>query len=45
VWEVIREEELERGLHPPDGWDLSTELDKASTCVDRIIGERAAEAE
>jgi hypothetical protein len=45
VWELIRVEELERGLHPPIGRYLSTELDKATTCVDRIIGERATEAE
>jgi hypothetical protein len=30
------------GLHPPDGRDLSLELDKARACVDRIDGERAA---
>jgi hypothetical protein len=32
-------------LHPLDEWDLSVELDKARTCMDRIDGERATEAE
>jgi hypothetical protein len=45
VWEAILVEELERGLHPIDGWYLSAELDKAHACVDRIDGEHAAEAE
>jgi hypothetical protein len=36
-------EEQEHGLHPPDGWDLSAELDKINTCMDRIDGECAAE--
>jgi hypothetical protein len=31
-------------LHPPDGWDLSAELDRTSVCVDRINDERATEA-
>jgi hypothetical protein len=30
---------------PPDGWDLSAELDKAPTRVGRIDGEHATEAE
>jgi hypothetical protein len=42
---VILEEELERGLHPPDGWDLSAELDKACASVNRSIDDCAAEAE
>jgi hypothetical protein len=29
---VILAEELEHGLHPVYGWDLSTELDKTRTC-------------
>jgi hypothetical protein len=37
-------EEQERGLHPPDGQDLSAELDGTHTRMDRINGERAAEA-
>jgi hypothetical protein len=45
VWEAILVVELERGLHPSNGWDLSAELDKACACVERIDGERAAEAE
>jgi hypothetical protein len=45
VSEVILAEELERGLHPPDGWDLSAELDKACASVDRSIDDCAAEAE
>jgi hypothetical protein len=45
VREAILAEELERSLHPTDGWDLSVELDKACTCVDRIDDERATEAE
>jgi hypothetical protein len=45
VREVILAEELERGLHPTDGWDLSAELDKAYTRVDRIDDERATKAE
>jgi hypothetical protein len=45
VREVTLAEELERGLHPPNVWDLSMELDKARSCVDRIDGEHAAEAE
>jgi hypothetical protein len=45
VREAILVEELEHDLHPTDGWELSVELDKARTCVDRIDGERATEAE
>jgi hypothetical protein len=30
-------EEHERGLHPPDGWDLSAELDKTHTRVNRAM--------
>jgi hypothetical protein len=36
---------LERGLHPPDRWDLSVELDKAHASVDRSTDDLAAEAE
>jgi hypothetical protein len=43
--EVILLEELERGLHPPDGRDLSAELDKTHARVDRIDSEYAAEDE
>jgi hypothetical protein len=35
VREVILAEELERGLHPTDGWDLSAELDKPFEVVHR----------
>jgi hypothetical protein len=45
VQEVILAEELECGLHPPDGHDLSAVLDKAQTCVDRTTSDHAAEAE
>jgi hypothetical protein len=41
----ILAEELECGLHPTDGWDLSAELDKTRARVDRINGEHATEAE
>jgi hypothetical protein len=44
VWEVILAGEKECGLHPPDGQDLSTELDKICMCMDRIDAERAIEA-
>jgi hypothetical protein len=44
VQEVILAEELERGLHPTNGQDLSAELDKACAQVAMINGERAAEA-
>jgi hypothetical protein len=36
VQEAILVEELEHDLHPTDGRELSVELDKARTCVDRI---------
>jgi hypothetical protein len=29
---------------PPDGWDMSTELEETRARVDEIKGERAAEA-
>jgi hypothetical protein len=45
VREVILAEELERGLHPPDGRDPSVDPDKAHTHVGRVDGERATEAE
>jgi hypothetical protein len=45
VWEAILAEELEHNLHPTNGKDLSTELDKAHARVDRIHSERATEAE
>jgi hypothetical protein len=45
VREAILAEELEHGLHPTEGWDLSMEQDKARVSVDKIDGERAAEAE
>jgi hypothetical protein len=44
VREAILAEELECGLHPTNGRDLSTEMDKARARVARIDGERAAEA-
>jgi hypothetical protein len=36
-------EEQERGLHPPNGQDLSAELDKICVGVDKSNGERTAE--
>jgi hypothetical protein len=39
VQEAILAEELEHSLHPPNGKDLSVELDKAHTCMDMIDGE------
>jgi hypothetical protein len=39
------EVELERDLHPSDRRDLSVELDKARTSVNRMDDDRAAEAE
>jgi hypothetical protein len=45
VWEAVLVEELEHSLHPLDGRDLSAELNKAHTRVDRINGERVVEAE
>jgi hypothetical protein len=41
MWEVILAEELEHGLHPPDGRDLSTELDKAHTWMDKTTSDHA----
>jgi hypothetical protein len=43
VQEVTLAEELEHSLHPTDRWEISVELDKASTHVDKIDGERATE--
>jgi hypothetical protein len=43
VWEVILVEELEHGLHPLDGRDLSAKLDKVHARAGRINGERTAE--
>jgi hypothetical protein len=43
VREVILVEELERGLHPTNERDLSMELDKAPSRVDRIDCEHVAE--
>jgi hypothetical protein len=40
VREAILAEELECGLHPANGWDLSAELDRA-----RTRSERTAKAE
>jgi hypothetical protein len=45
VCEVILAILVERGLHPPNGWDLSAELDKACASVNRMTADRAAEAE
>jgi hypothetical protein len=45
VQEAILAEELDHGLHPPDGRHLSTELDKAYVHVVRIDGEHATDAE
>jgi hypothetical protein len=42
---VILAKELVRVLHPPDGWDLSTKLDKAHARVDGINDKRATEAQ
>jgi hypothetical protein len=42
VQEAILAEEQELGLHPPDGWDLSVELETRA-CMDRIDGESVAE--
>jgi hypothetical protein len=43
VWEVILVEELEHGLHPLDGRDLSAKLDKVHARAGRINGEHTAE--
>jgi hypothetical protein len=40
VREAILAEELECGLHPTNGWDLSAEMDRA-----RTRSERTAKAE
>jgi hypothetical protein len=45
VREVILAEELERGPHPTNERDLSTELDKAHMRVDWIDNECAIEVE
>jgi hypothetical protein len=45
VREAILVEALECGLHPLNRQDLSVELDKASTSVDRSTDGCAAEAE
>jgi hypothetical protein len=45
VQEAILAEKQVRGLHPPDGRDLSVELEETRACVDGINGEHAAEAE
>jgi hypothetical protein len=44
VHEAILAEELEHGLHHPDGWGLPVELDKTRARVHRIADDRAAEA-
>jgi chromosome segregation ATPase len=44
VQKVMLVEEQACGLHPHDGWDLSTESEGIRVCVDGIKGERAAEA-
>jgi hypothetical protein len=41
---VILAQELECGLHPTDGQNLSAELDKARAHVDRINGKCVVEA-
>jgi hypothetical protein len=43
VREAILAEEQERGLHPPNGRFLSTQLYQTRVRVDRINGERATE--
>jgi hypothetical protein len=45
VREAILAQEMERDLDPPDGQDMSTELDKAHTFVDRIVEDYATKAE
>jgi hypothetical protein len=42
VHKAILVEELEHGLHPPDGQDPSAELDKVRVRVDRIAYDHAA---
>jgi hypothetical protein len=44
VCDVILADELERGLHSSNGWNLSVELDKAHALTDRITNERTGEA-
>jgi hypothetical protein len=44
VLEVILAEEQARGLHPPNGRDLTVELKETRTCVDVINDERTTEA-
>jgi hypothetical protein len=45
VHEAILVDELERGLHPSDGLDLSIELDKSCACVDRTTNDCAIEGD
>jgi hypothetical protein len=45
VCEMILAEELECDLHPPDGWDLSTELDEGHMVVGRTADERPTKIE
>jgi hypothetical protein len=45
VREVILVEELERIPHPPDGWDLLAELDKACVHADGIDTECVVKAD
>jgi hypothetical protein len=45
VCKVILAVELECGLHPPDGWDLSAELDKADASVNRTVDYCASKVE
>jgi hypothetical protein len=45
VCETILVEELDHDLHPPDGWDLSEELDEARACVGRSADDRTAKSE
>jgi hypothetical protein len=42
--EVIRAEEQECGMHPPDEWDLLSKLGQTRLRMDMINGECAAEA-
>jgi hypothetical protein len=45
VREAIQAVELEHALYPPDGHDLSVELDKAHASVNRMVYDRNTEAE
>jgi hypothetical protein len=45
VHEVMLVVGLEHGLHPPNGRDLSAELDKAHASVNRMTDDHVAEAE